>query len=207
MKELRLQSGQPESNFRLILAVDGVNALWGRSTIKKEDKSAVRKHILNLFMLYTCLDASHLLLIQFPQIGILMCLFFLTIIRLIWMNLLWFITWGSWWRTIGWEEDTNSVEHSCLRIEFFPLRFTFLSQTGGAIITTLSQTGSLYTSKSAYLPQELLGEVSHHFYHTSLYVALALKLWQQISLSFYLLPFVISQEIADLTSRLHHSSL
>ncbi|XP_045902038.1 28S ribosomal protein S29, mitochondrial isoform X2 [Micropterus dolomieu] len=30
--------------------------------------------------------------------------------------------------------------------------------TGGAIITTLSQTGSLYTSKSAYLPQELLGE-------------------------------------------------
>ena len=45
MKELRLQSGQPESDFRLAVAVDGVNALWGRSTIKKEDKSAVRKHI------------------------------------------------------------------------------------------------------------------------------------------------------------------
>uniref|UniRef100_A0A7N9ALK4 Small ribosomal subunit protein mS29 n=1 Tax=Mastacembelus armatus TaxID=205130 RepID=A0A7N9ALK4_9TELE len=78
MKELRVQSGQPESNFRLAVAVDGVNALWGRSTIKKEDKSAVRKHI-----------------------------------------------------------------HKSI---------------GGAIITTLSQTGSLYTSKSSYLPQELLGE-------------------------------------------------
>lgn len=45
MKELRLQSGQPGSDFRLAVAVDGVNALWGRSTIKKEDKSAVRRHI------------------------------------------------------------------------------------------------------------------------------------------------------------------
>lgn len=43
MKELKLQSGQPGSDFRLAVAVDGVNALWGRSTIKKEDKSAVRK--------------------------------------------------------------------------------------------------------------------------------------------------------------------
>lgn len=42
MKELRLQSGQPGSNFRLAVAADGVNALWGRSTIKKEDKSFVR---------------------------------------------------------------------------------------------------------------------------------------------------------------------
>lgn len=45
MKELRLQSGQPEAAFRLAVAVDGVNALWGRSTIKKEDKSAVRNNI------------------------------------------------------------------------------------------------------------------------------------------------------------------
>lgn len=43
IKELRLQSGQPESDFRMAVAVDGVNALWGRSTIKKEDKSTVRK--------------------------------------------------------------------------------------------------------------------------------------------------------------------
>lgn len=42
MKELRLQSGQPGSSFRLAVAVDGVNALWGRSTIKREDKSFVR---------------------------------------------------------------------------------------------------------------------------------------------------------------------
>lgn len=46
MKELRQQSGHPEGNFRLAVAVDGVNALWGKSTIKKEDKSAVRKHFL-----------------------------------------------------------------------------------------------------------------------------------------------------------------
>lgn len=45
MKELRLQSGQPDSNFRLAVAVDGVNALWGRSTIKKEDRSYVRRHL------------------------------------------------------------------------------------------------------------------------------------------------------------------
>lgn len=56
MKELRLQSG-PESDFRLAVAVDGVNALWGRSTIKKEDKSAVRKHIHNPVMPNTCLHA------------------------------------------------------------------------------------------------------------------------------------------------------
>ncbi|XP_034408857.1 28S ribosomal protein S29, mitochondrial [Cyclopterus lumpus] len=90
MKELREQSGQPESEFRLAVAVDGVNALWGRSTIKKEDKSAVEPEELTLVYNLRKLMTS------------------------------------------GW--------------------------TGGAIITTLSQTGSLYTSKSSYLPQELLGE-------------------------------------------------
>ncbi|KAL6109458.1 dap3 [Pungitius sinensis] len=90
MKELRAQSGQPESNFRLAVAVDGVNALWGRSTIRKEDKSPV--------------DPEELTLVH---------------------NLKKLMT-NSW--------------------------------TGGAIITTLSQTGSLFTPKSSYLPQELLGE-------------------------------------------------
>ncbi|CAJ1062324.1 S ribosomal protein S29%2C mitochondrial [Xyrichtys novacula] len=90
IKELRLQSGQPESNFRLAVAVDGVNALWGRSTIKKEDKSAV--------------DPDELTLVY---------------------NL-----------------------RKLMRNDW----------TGGAIITTLSQTGSLYTSRTDYLPQELLGE-------------------------------------------------
>ena len=42
IKELRLQSGQPGGCFRMAVAVDGLNALWGRSTIKKEDKSPVR---------------------------------------------------------------------------------------------------------------------------------------------------------------------
>lgn len=37
------------------------------------------------------------------------------------------------------------------------------SKAGGAIITTLSQTGSLYTSRAEYLPQELLGKVRNHF--------------------------------------------
>ncbi|XP_029360596.1 small ribosomal subunit protein mS29 [Echeneis naucrates] len=90
MKELRLQSGQPESNFRVAVAVDGVNALWGRSTIRKEDKTAV--------------DPDELTLVYN--------------LRKLMKN--------DW--------------------------------TGGAIITTLSQTGSVYISKSAYLPQELLGE-------------------------------------------------
>lgn len=43
LKELKLQCAHPDSKFRLAVAVDGVNALWGRSTIKKEDKSAVRR--------------------------------------------------------------------------------------------------------------------------------------------------------------------
>lgn len=90
MKELRQQSGQPGSDFRLAVAVDGVNALWGRSTIKKEDKSAV--------------DLEELTLVY-------------NLRKLIKNDLI-----------------------------------------GGAIITSLSQTGSLYTSKSDYLPQELLGE-------------------------------------------------
>ncbi|XP_068179932.1 lysosomal acid glucosylceramidase isoform X2 [Antennarius striatus] len=90
MKELRLQSGQPGSEFRLALAVDGVNALWGRSTIQKLDKSPM--------------DPEELSLVH---------------------NLRKLIT-DTW--------------------------------TGGAIITTLSQTGSVYTSKFDYLPQELLGE-------------------------------------------------
>lgn len=41
--------------------------------------------------------------------------------------------------------------------------FFVLLKAGGAIITTLSQTGSLYTSRAEYLPQELLGEVRKLF--------------------------------------------
>lgn len=90
MKELKQQSGQPGSDFRLAVAVDGVNALWGRSTIKKEDKSAVNPDELTLI-------------------------------------------------------------HNLRKL----MRNDWI---GGAVIATLSQTGSLFTSKSAYLPQELLGE-------------------------------------------------
>ncbi|XP_008278925.1 small ribosomal subunit protein mS29 [Stegastes partitus] len=90
MKELRLQSGQPGAHFRLAVVVDGVNALWGRSTIKKENHSNVEPEELTLI-------------------------------------------------------------HNLKKL----VRNDW---TGGAIITTLSQTGSLFTPKSAYLPQELLGE-------------------------------------------------
>jgi hypothetical protein len=40
LKELRLQAGGTEGGFRLAVAV-GVNSLWGRTTLKKEDKSPV----------------------------------------------------------------------------------------------------------------------------------------------------------------------
>lgn len=42
LRELRLQVGSStDGAFRLAVAVDGVNALWGRTTLKKEDKSEV----------------------------------------------------------------------------------------------------------------------------------------------------------------------
>lgn len=39
LKELRQQS--TAGAFRLLVAVDGVNALWGRTTLAKEDRSPV----------------------------------------------------------------------------------------------------------------------------------------------------------------------
>lgn len=95
MKELKSQSGRSESAFRLAVAVDGVNALWGRSTIKKEDKTPV--------------DPEELTLVY----------------------------------------NTRKLMKN--------------DWIGGAIITTLSQTGALYTSKTAQMPQELLGERGFDF--------------------------------------------
>uniref|UniRef100_A0A8P4KBT9 Small ribosomal subunit protein mS29 n=1 Tax=Dicentrarchus labrax TaxID=13489 RepID=A0A8P4KBT9_DICLA len=96
MKELRLQSGQPESDFRLAVAVDGVNALWGRSTIRKMNNTAVRK--------------------------------------------------------------THSQYCHELTLVYNLRKLMKNDWTGGAIITTLAQTGAVYTSKYSYLPKELLGE-------------------------------------------------
>lgn len=39
LKELKSQSRS--GAFRLLVAVDGANALWGRTTLKREDKSLV----------------------------------------------------------------------------------------------------------------------------------------------------------------------
>ncbi|KAM9214642.1 small ribosomal subunit protein mS29 isoform 2-T4 [Leptosomus discolor] len=88
LKELKQQSHL--GSFRLLVAVDGVNALWGRTTLKKEDKSPVSPEELTL--VYN--------------------------LRKMMMN--------NW--------------------------------SGGAIVTTLTQTGSLFRPSSAYLPQELLGK-------------------------------------------------
>ncbi|XP_027559120.1 28S ribosomal protein S29, mitochondrial [Neopelma chrysocephalum] len=88
LRELKQQS--PLGTFRLLVAVDGVNALWGRTTLRKEDKSPVSPEELTLV---------HNL-------------------RKMMMN--------DW--------------------------------SGGAVVTTLSQTGSLFKPSSAYLPQELLGK-------------------------------------------------
>ncbi|KAE8589169.1 hypothetical protein XENTR_v10022905 [Xenopus tropicalis] len=41
LKELKRQSGG--GAYQMLVSVDGVNALWGRSTLRKEDKSLVRK--------------------------------------------------------------------------------------------------------------------------------------------------------------------
>ncbi|XP_040474658.1 28S ribosomal protein S29, mitochondrial isoform X1 [Falco naumanni] len=88
LKEIKQQCHL--GSFHLLVAVDGVNALWGRTTLKKEDKSPVSPEELTL--VYN--------------------------LRKMMMN--------------NWK--------------------------GGAIVTTLSQTGSLYKPSSAYLPQELLGK-------------------------------------------------
>ncbi|NWH66001.1 RT29 protein, partial [Geococcyx californianus] len=77
-------------SFRLLVAVDGVNALWGRTTLKKEDKSPVSPEELTLVY-----------------------------------NL-----------------------RKMMRNDW----------SGGAVVTTLSQTGSLFKPRSAYLPHELLGK-------------------------------------------------
>lgn len=41
LRELKGQSSL--GGFRLLVAVDGVNALWGKTTLKREDKSLVGK--------------------------------------------------------------------------------------------------------------------------------------------------------------------
>ncbi|NWV39568.1 RT29 protein, partial [Grantiella picta] len=88
LREIKQQSHR--GSFRLLVAVDGVNALWGRTTLRREDKSPVSPEELTLV---------HNL-------------------RKMVMN--------DW--------------------------------SGGAIVTTLSQTGSLFKPSSAYTPQELLGK-------------------------------------------------
>ncbi|XP_060111148.1 small ribosomal subunit protein mS29 [Heteronotia binoei] len=88
LKELKQQS--PRGAFKLLVAVDGVNSLWGSTTLKKVDRSAISPEELTLVH-----------------------------------NLRKMVT-NDW--------------------------------TGGAIVTTLSQTGSLFQPREAYLPSELLGE-------------------------------------------------
>ncbi|XP_064416657.1 28S ribosomal protein S29, mitochondrial [Latimeria chalumnae] len=87
-KELKRQC-LPDT-YRLLVAVDGVNAFWGQTTLKKEDKSQVRP-------------------------------------------------------------DELTLVHNIKKL----LKNDW---TGGAVVTTVTQTGSLFKPKMAYLPQELLGK-------------------------------------------------
>ncbi|KAJ6656950.1 hypothetical protein lerEdw1_002951 [Lerista edwardsae] len=88
LKELKRQS--PQGSFRLLVAVDGVNALWGPTALKKEDKSQISPEELTLIH-----------------------------------NLRKMLS-NDW--------------------------------SGGAVVTTLSQTGALFQPRRAYLPHELLGK-------------------------------------------------
>ncbi|XP_069805389.1 small ribosomal subunit protein mS29 [Dendropsophus ebraccatus] len=88
LKELKAQSGG--GVYRLLVSVDGVNAFWGKSSIRKEDKSFVSPEELTLI-------------------------------------------------------------HNFRKM----LRNDWI---GGAIVTSVTHTGSLFTPKTAYLPQALLGK-------------------------------------------------
>ncbi|ERE92245.1 28S ribosomal protein S29 [Cricetulus griseus] len=88
LKELRTQSSS--GLFRLLVAVDGINALWGRSTLKREDRTLIAPEELALV-------------------------------------------------------------HSLRKM-------VKNNWHGGAIVLSLSQTGSLFKSSTAYLPHELLGK-------------------------------------------------
>lgn len=88
LKELKTQSAG--GLFHLLVAVDGANALWGRTTLRREDRTLIAPEELSLVH-----------------------------------NL---------------RKMVKNDWH------------------GGAIVLSLSQTGSLFTSRTAYLPQELLGK-------------------------------------------------
>uniref|UniRef100_A0A7D9NLZ1 Small ribosomal subunit protein mS29 n=1 Tax=Xenopus tropicalis TaxID=8364 RepID=A0A7D9NLZ1_XENTR len=88
LKELKRQSGG--GAYQMLVSVDGVNALWGRSTLRKEDKSLVPPEELTL------------------------------------VHNLRKMVQNDW--------------------------------TGGAIVLTVTQAGSLYTPACAYLPHHLLGK-------------------------------------------------
>ncbi|XP_029436217.1 28S ribosomal protein S29, mitochondrial isoform X2 [Rhinatrema bivittatum] len=88
LKELKRQCAL--GAFRMLVAAEGVNSLWGRTTLKREDKSPIAPEELTLVH-----------------------------------NL-----------------------RKMMRNDW----------TGGAIVVTVSQTGSLFHPRSAYLPHELLGK-------------------------------------------------
>ncbi|XP_069506116.1 small ribosomal subunit protein mS29 isoform X2 [Ambystoma mexicanum] len=88
LKELKRQA--PLGSYRMLVAVDSVNALWGKTSLKKEDKSMVAPDELTLV------------------------------------------------------HNLRKMVHN--------------DWSGGAIVMTVTKTGSVFMPRSAYLPHELLGK-------------------------------------------------
>ncbi|KAL8184418.1 UNVERIFIED_CONTAM: 28S ribosomal protein S29, mitochondrial [Gekko kuhli] len=127
LKELKQQSSR--GSFKLLVAVDGVNSLWGRTTLKKEDRSAVRNSRLP-FWNGAGEGSVSVYSLPFPQL---------------------LVTTAKWNLPIQVSVEELTLTHN--------LRKMMTNDwTGGAIVTTLSWTGSVFQPHGAYLPSELLGK-------------------------------------------------
>ncbi|XP_018420737.1 PREDICTED: LOW QUALITY PROTEIN: 28S ribosomal protein S29, mitochondrial [Nanorana parkeri] len=102
LKELKRQSGGDA--FRILVSMDGANSLWGRTSLKKENR-------INLSLSFLSSQVS--------------------------------------------PEELTLVHNFRKMVKN--------DWTGGAVVLTVSQTGSLFNPKSAYLPHALLGKEGFDF--------------------------------------------
>uniref|UniRef100_A0A671PRS0 Small ribosomal subunit protein mS29 n=1 Tax=Sinocyclocheilus anshuiensis TaxID=1608454 RepID=A0A671PRS0_9TELE len=135
LRELRLQAGgttEGEGAFKLTVAVDGVNALWGKTSLKKEDRT----------MVCWC-KLARISENEFKNIYI--------IILILLNNLCICLTSCFLFLFMECEPEELTLIHNLRKM-------MKNNWSGGAILTALSQTGSVFKPRSAYLPNELLGE-------------------------------------------------